>query len=150
MHALSATLAILAVLAAHPATQPLQGRASAHVTIDDSQSARTIIAGRVVNVEVDVASSAEGSGAQVRLSTIDRRGLPPIAAVRLRLLDRGRTFWSTAAEPINPSMFARFSADYGASDGPPLQPGGLFQLQVDVYTGRATGTVRIPVIVQSL
>lgn len=141
MKTLSSALAILAALAAQPL--PSSGTAPASpVILDDSQSARTIIAGRVVNVEVQVGS--DGS-AGVRLSTLDRRGLPPIAGMRLRVIERYHAVWDVFLTPIQPSR--RYAADYDAAGGPALASGRLMQARIDIASPRTSTSVHIPVTI---
>jgi hypothetical protein len=120
------------------------------VIIDDSESARTIVVGRVVNVEpVLVEGTRGGLQASVRISTIDDRGLPPIDTVRIRVIDRRQAPWSAYMHQYARSVFDETELYVMANGGPRVPIGSLVSVRVDIVTGGRFTSVTIPVTVRA-
>jgi hypothetical protein len=126
-------------------------RHSQPIIIDDSESARTILIGRVVNVEPFLYEGPQGGiQATVRLSTIDDRGLPPIGTVRIRVVDRRQPPWTGYMQAYAQGVFNQTELYLVADGGPRIPIGSLVSVRVEIGSSGHVSTVIIPVTVQAM
>ena len=155
-------LALLAIYGAGfaPAADesPIATTAAAQVQANDDQSARISIQGRVVNVEVeafrDLSPSIQRNGGdlriQVRLSTLDNRGLPAIGTVNVQIDNGRRTPWRTIVAPFPTFAQDPKSTIMGASGGPRWAVGSRLGVRVEIRSGNRTYIARVPATISAV
>jgi len=129
-------------------TNQLERAPIQQVTIDDSESSRAVIEGRVLNVEPMLVQAGGAAQATVRISTIDDRGLPPIRAVTIRVAAPRQPVWTATMQPYHRSRFETTQLVMGA-DGPALVAGSLVSVRVDISTQSRSSSVTVPVTVRA-
>ena len=157
-------LAVLAVLAAGVAgtsggeATPGPVAMAQGAIVDNTQSGRINVQGRAITVEVQVFRNLmppiNWSGGdpqlQVRISTLDGRGLPNITSIKAQVTNTRRQTWKPVLFPFRTLVFDPNSMMWGASGGPRWPVGSHVTIRIEVRVANRTYPVSIPATIRGV
>jgi hypothetical protein len=147
-------LELCALFTLNPAPPGPAPSAAPLVQVNDDQSARINLQGRVVNVEVqiyrDFTPTLDGSGGDLRLevhlSTLDNRGLPLIRSINSQVTN-AHSIWRTA---LTSFAFDARSGFLGAEGGPRWRVATQVGVRIEMLVGNRTYVATIPATIDAV